>query len=503
VPGKESMIHDEPSAAPSGGPIPSDETWCSLGVGEDIRRSLERAGISRPMPVQSAAFPAIREGRSAILRSGTGTGKTLAYLLPLFERLRSAGDGAKDRRVLILAPAPELAMQIFRVAESHVPAGVRPASLIGSGNPERQIEKLRARPTLLVGTPGRVFELIARRKLAANSIATLVLDEGDRILSPENDLLLRDLLSRPECAPQIVIASATIGERAVGIFERFGSRRSSPAGAIEGAERLEPVRIEIADASLSGAMRHHVHVVPAEHKDAVLARFLSARRRARSLVFVSDIRAVPRVIERLARRNIRSEGISSSHGKERRRASVASFASGEVHVLVSTDALARGLDFEHVDWVIHFDPARDSETYLHRSGRTARAGREGDVLSLLSPKEAFLAKRYSEDLGIELREFDEPRPIHGDPHAPDIDRATQGRGAGRERQASAPAKGRPKEKRSAGGTKPQSDTASSARPSRRKVADPGTRRPQGKRSSKGTGRPGGDAVSSPPSPPEP
>lgn len=351
-----------------------------------VARALARDGITRPTPVQSAGIPVVASGKHVVLQSGTGTGKTLAYLIPLLARAKGG------ERIAILAPAPELAAQVLRVVERVKPKDVSSASLIGSGNPARQVEKLRGQPSVVVGTPGRVLEMIARRKLRAAEIGALVLDEADRILSPENDASLRDLFSRPEFRAQLVIASATIGPQAEALFaERAGD---------------EGLRIELGHEPLVASIRHFATVSPDDRKLALLAHLLGGSRRERVLVFVNRIESVLRTVGFLASRRIRAEGLSAARGKGERRDALSRFAAGEVDVLVATDAAARGLDVPGLDWVVHLEPARDSETYLHRSGRTGRAGREGAVLSILSPKEAFLARRYEEELGIEIEHWE-------------------------------------------------------------------------------------------------
>src|SRR5690606_6823100 len=214
-----------------------------IPIDPEILRKLEEDGIVRPTPVQEAGMPLVASGRHAILQSGTGTGKTLAYLLPIFARLRES-----EGRAVVIAPAPELAAQIRRVVERYNPQGFTSASLLGSGNPARQVEKLRRHPRIVVGTPGRVFEMIARKRVRASEIEVLVLDEADRILSPENDAFLRDLFSRPEFRAQLVIASATVGAAAGALF----AERAGDVGA----------RVELGHGPLRSSTRHLAQLGP-------------------------------------------------------------------------------------------------------------------------------------------------------------------------------------------------------------------------------------------------
>ncbi len=181
-----------------------------LEVPDFLAAAFRNAGIREASPIQRAAIAPIVAGNDVVLQAATGTGKTLAYLLPLLQRMR----GDEKFRVLVIAPSPELAIQILRVAEAFGGPGITGASLIGGANPERQRDRLKKHPRIIVGTPGRVIEMIFDRRLKVAQMSAVVLDETDEILSTHNEKNLREIASRPEFEPQLIFASATFGAKA-------------------------------------------------------------------------------------------------------------------------------------------------------------------------------------------------------------------------------------------------------------------------------------------------
>jgi superfamily II DNA/RNA helicase len=354
---------------------------------EALIAALNRLGITEPTPVQRAAIPVLLAGQDAILQSGTGTGKTLAYLLPLLQRVR----GEAAFTAVVLAPSPELALQILRVVDLVKGPGIGSCGLVGGGNTERQKEKLKQHPRVIVGTPGRVFEMIFARKLKTARISALVLDETDALLSEQNERDLREIASRPEFSPQIIIASATIGPRAA----QLATDLMDPGFA----------RIALGTASLSPTITHHFWTFEPQRKEVWLLKLLEKAKVDRAIVFVSKLSNVAHLYRFLNDRNVPSVAISRERSKRDREESMRFLRRGEVQVLIATDTAARGLDIPGLDWVIHYDVARDEETYVHRAGRTGRNGRAGTSVMIVAPNERFLLKRYGEGLGITFTAF--------------------------------------------------------------------------------------------------
>lgn len=353
-----------------------------LELPEFLAQALERAGIREPTAVQRQAIPLVLAGKDVVIQAPTGTGKTLAYLLPLLQQVRAD----PTKRVVAIAPSPELAIQILRVVEAFAGPGIDSGSLVGGGNIERQREKLKAKPRIIVGTPGRVLEMIFAKKLKTAEISAVVLDETDEILTPQNESELREIASRPEFRPQLVFASATIAAKA----ERLAADLMDEGYA----------RITVEAERLPNTIAHLFTTYNERRKEVALARLLDEHRMRRVLVFVNKIQAVPHLYGFLNDHRVSTVTVSRERSKRDREAAVGRFKRGEVRVLVATDAAARGLDLPGLDWVVHFDAARDKDVYVHRVGRTGRAGRPGTSVMMVARDERFLLDRYARELGI-------------------------------------------------------------------------------------------------------
>lgn len=358
-----------------------------LAVHESTAAALAKAGITAPTPIQSRAAPEILAGKDVLVQSGTGTGKTLAYLLPLLQRI--AADDAY--RAVIVAPSPELAVQILRVVESTKPPQVRCAGLVGTGNIERQKDKLKKHPHIMVGTPGRVLELWLARKIKTAQVRTLVLDEVDEILAPQNARPLSEICSRPEFTAQLVYASATLGERAHSFAERFMK-----------ADRVS-THVAGQAALVNDTIAHYGwDVRSAADKEAALLELLGSGRVKRVLCFVNKLYLVSHLYNVLSERGVACAGLSSERNKHTRQEALDGFKTGSVQVLIATDGAARGLDIAGLQWVLHFDLPQEPETYVHRSGRVGRAGAAGNSLAFITQRDSHTLKRYHSALGVQL-----------------------------------------------------------------------------------------------------
>ncbi len=356
-----------------------------LELPDFLAQSLAKAEITTPTAIQLAAIPVVLAGNDVVIQSGTGTGKTLAYVLPLLQRVRAD----EKFRAVVMAPSPELAVQILRVVDAFKGPGISSCLLIGSVNADRQKDKLKQRPRIVVGTPGRVLEMIFAKKLKTAEISALVLDETDALLSRENERDLREIASRPEFKAQLLVVSATLGP---------------------GAEKLthdlmnvEHVRLALGSQVLISDIAHHFMTFEVARKEIWLAKLIKERRIRHALVFVNKLQNVPHLDRFLNEHGIPAASISSERSKHDRQAALDDFKQGVARALVVTDTAARGLDLPGLEWVIHYDVARDAEVYVHRAGRTGRAGAPGRSVMMVAPNEMFLLKRYSEDLGIEFK----------------------------------------------------------------------------------------------------
>lgn len=358
--------------------------FASLAVAAPWRQALDAQGITTPTPIQSAAIPAIRDGHSVLLQSQTGTGKTLAYLLPVLERLDA---DSKQLQAVILAPTHELCMQIVEQVRTLTAGGpIRCVALIGGAAIQRQIERLKDKPQLVVGSPGRLQELVALRRIKLAEVRTIVLDEVDRLLEPKSLADLEGVLKHTLKSRQLIAVSATMGE-AVTTF----------AGAW--SQEPQTIRIDTVDRP-ADTLAHRV--IPGDPRDRIdtLRRLIRTLEPKAAVVFVKDYK---RMMELLDKLNFKGLTVAALHSGERKLERVdvlKAFRTGKVQVLIATDLAARGLDLPNVELVVNFDLPTDDKAYLHRSGRTGRAGRSGLVVSLVSNRDEFVIDRYAKALGF-------------------------------------------------------------------------------------------------------
>jgi len=359
-----------------------------LDITELIAKCLEREGITEPTAVQAAAIPPVLSGKDVVIQAGTGTGKTLSYLLPLIERLRKD----PSARIVVMAPSPELAMQILRTMETYKGPEIRSASLVGSGKIDRQKDKLKKHPQIIVGTPGRVLEMIFARKVQTKTIKALVLDEIDQILSEENEAALREICSRPEFQSQIIVASATIGRRGDAFIHDHMSE--------------DRVRLQLQASPLKQNIRHHYALFAGERNETALVRLIRKLDIDQVLVFVHHSYNIAKLFHAFTEQKIACATLSAAGNKLQRQQALEAFKKREARVLVATDTAARGLDIPDLEWVIHFELANDHQSYLHRSGRTGRAGKTGTSIVMITEDELPALERQARELNLQFEPLD-------------------------------------------------------------------------------------------------
>jgi len=335
------------------------------------------------MPVQTQLIPSMLEGKDVVAQSPTGSGKTLAFVLPILNQV----DGSKQIiQALIVAPSQELSMQIVEVLrEWTAGTDISVAQLIGGANMARQLEKLKKKPTIVVGTPGRLNELMKSKKLKLHEIRHIVLDEGDQLLAREHRGVVKSLIEGSNHDRQLVVVSATITEE----IELVASRMMK-----------EPVRIQVSheDLPAQGKVVHSFVKVQERDKTDLLRR-LAYVEGLRGLAFVNNLdQLVMKETKLKFRGDAKIVALHSDMKKEERKQALASFRKGEVSILIATDIAARGLDIEGLTHVIHVDLPHSLEPYLHRSGRTGRAGADGEVLSLLTYTDEKNYKKWTREL---------------------------------------------------------------------------------------------------------
>jgi superfamily II DNA/RNA helicase len=331
----------------------------------------EKWKFKNEMPIQKKIIPEILAGKDIVAQSPTGTGKTLAYTIPLLHLV----DGSKQQtQGLIVAPSQELAIQITDVIrEWIVGTNITVAPLIGGANTKRQIDRLKKKPTIVVGTPGRLAELIQTKKLKIFEVRHIILDEGDLLLSREHRVMIKNMINGANPDRQVVVVSATITDEIERVARDFMN---------------EPLRIHLEAEHMPklGTITHsYINTTLRDKTD--LLRGLSHLKGMQALAFVNHIDQA-RVKD--MKLNYNKAPIVVLHSNMRsndRQTALESFRKGDASILIATDVAARGLDIEGLTHVIHVDTPHTVEQYVHRSGRTGRAGADGEVLSLLTPAE--------------------------------------------------------------------------------------------------------------------
>jgi superfamily II DNA/RNA helicase len=362
--------------------------FADLHVPPDLIAALLKQQIADPTPIQIAALPVLLEGKNAYLHAETGTGKTLAYLLPIFARLNAT---LAATQAVIVAPTHELAIQIHRqCCDLAQNAGwpIRSVLLIGGTATDRQIEKLKKKPQLVVGSPGRMAELIAKGKLKMKEVRSIVIDEADRMLNDEGLPPIEAIIKAAPGARQLVFASATL-------------ERESSAAIANLAPNL--TMLQAGTAAVNENIEHLYLVCEERDKPDELRKLWHALAPERAIVFVHRNDVAEKIAAKLAHHHIESVDMNAALHKEDRKRAMDGLRSGAIRVLIASDVAARGLDIKGVTHIFSFDVPTMSKAYLHRVGRTGRAGAKGVAISLVTEIEARLIRRYQEELGITIQ----------------------------------------------------------------------------------------------------
>lgn len=362
-------------------------TFAELQIPPSLIAALAKQGITEPTDIQVAALPVLLAGKDAYINSETGTGKTLAYLLPLFCRIDLKLEATQ---VIVVVPTHELAIQIQRQScdlaqNSGLP--IRSLLLIGGTSMDRQIDKLKKKPQVVIGSPGRIRELIAMNKLKPQSVKTIVIDEADRLLCGDGIESTRAIIKTAPGKRQLVFVSAT---------EQPESEREISALA------PDIVMLRTAAAPVNPNIEHSYLVCEERDKADFLRRLLHAMNPERAIVFVHRNETAENVAAKLTHYKIPVADLHGAYEKSERKQAMDDFRSARVRVLIASDLAARGLDIPGVTHIFNLDVPTQSKAYLHRVGRTARAGAKGHAVSILTAQEVRLVRRYQTELGITM-----------------------------------------------------------------------------------------------------
>jgi ATP-dependent RNA helicase RhlE len=411
----------------------STESFADLGVSRAVVDSLSGAGIRQPFAIQRSVIADAIAGRDVIAKSPTGSGKTLAFGIPLAERI-----SATDPRpaALVLAPTRELATQIVDEIRGIAHArALRVTAVYGGAGLVKQ-SKEAPRSHILVATPGRLEDLLARGAFSLDRIRMLVLDEADRML----DMGFRPAIDR--------IVTACPGSRQTLMFS---ATLDGEAGRLARSYTEDPVTHQHGprERRANAEIEHRFIPVVHEHRVEALVGELG-RERELTLVFVRTKRGADRLVKRLAAHGVQAMAMHGNKSQRQREQALARFESGAIDTLVATDVAARGIDVERISHVINFDPPDDSETYVHRIGRTGRAGRKGVGITLLSADQHREVVKLAGQLGLD-HGLHTGSPVRGRSGPPSRAAARDGRPAARDGRPAAregrPVHGRPRRRR--------------------------------------------------------
>ena len=342
--------------------------FLELKVDESIVSKLEEIGITEPTEVQKKIIPLISEGKNIMFQSETGTGKTFAYLLPLLSRLNSTEN--RMARLMIASPTYELASQI-KVQVQKI-SGIKCALLIGGAPISRQIELLKEKPEIVIGGPARLLELIHLKKLKADGIETLVLDEADRLLSPELRDSTKGLMERLPKSVQLIGNSATVSKYTREILQK--ARNGILNDEKENAILFVALPMENV---LSKQISHWAIFSERRDKIDTLRSFINAEKPKKLLVFTSKSDQIENIASKLRFKKIDCETLCGKTNKVDRKSAIDRFRSGKTKILITTDLASRGLDIEGITHVVQMDLPEKEDFFIHRAGRTARAGATG------------------------------------------------------------------------------------------------------------------------------
>ncbi len=354
----------------------TNPTFTDLGVAEPLRRVLAAENYTTPTPIQAQAIPLLLGGRDILGIAQTGTGKTAAFALPILQRLADAKAPVAPHSALalILAPTRELALQIgdsLTTYGRHL--GLRHTVIMGGVKAGAQIRAMARGVHILVATPGRLLDLVNQRQIRLDKAATLVLDEADRMLDMGFVRDVRKIVALLPKVRQSLLFSATM---------------PGDVAKLAGEILHNPVRVEVSPRTLTAdRVEQSVFFVEAAHKRDLLGRLLKAPEMSRVIVFTRTKHGANKVAKQLGLTGVEAEAIHGNKSQSARQRALERFRSGDARVLVATDIAARGLDVDDVSHVINYELPNEPESYVHRIGRTARAGAGGVALSFCDPSE--------------------------------------------------------------------------------------------------------------------
>lgn len=364
--------------------------FLNFNFDEYIIDALGNNNIKVPTKIQSIVIPEALENKDIIAESVTGSGKTLAYLLPVLKKIDKE---KKEMQCLILTPTHELAMQITNLTRDLIkncPYDISCEPIIGDVNINNQIKRLKQKPQIIIGTSGRILDLIKKKKISAYTIKTIVLDECDNLLNPKRASIAKNIIKSTMKDRQLLAFSASIPDNIIKDLNKI---------------MKEPVLLRTnSKTTINPNIDHIYFVCDKRDKFETLRKVLSSMKIKKSIVFVNNKEELKLTTEKLNFHKKDAFNLSSGISKEEREKAVNLFLDGKINVLVSSDIAARGLDIKDISCVFNLDLPLDLDDYLHRSGRCGRNNEKGTAISIVTPKELNIIKKYEKAFNIKFIE---------------------------------------------------------------------------------------------------
>ncbi len=388
----DSATPDQPEAD-TASEQPEGPTFADLGLDDRVVRALKDIGYERPSPIQAATIPALLDGRHVVGLAQTGTGKTAAFALPVLSRLDPK---QKSPQALILAPTRELALQVCEAIEKYSArmTGVRVLPVYGGQGYGVQLSALRRGVHIVVGTPGRIMDHLDKGTLDLSQLRFLVLDEADEMLKMGFAEDVETILAATPEDKHVALFSATMPAQIRRISQKYLT------------DALE-ITVERTTTTAPNITQRHLFVSYPQKVEA-LTRILEVENFEAMIVFVRTKNETETLAEKLRARGFSAAAINGDVAQAQRERTVAQLKSGKLDILVATDVAARGLDVERISHVVNYDIPTDTESYVHRIGRTGRAGRSGDAISFVTPRERHLLKAIEKATRTTLTEMSMP-----------------------------------------------------------------------------------------------
>lgn len=365
-------------------------SFTEIGINDELTEGLRKQGIEMPTDIQMKVIPEIMQGTDVIAKSETGSGKTLAYLLPIFMRVDTK---LRSTQAIIVTPTHELAVQVNKQAQvlaENAGVDVRSALIIGGASITRQLDKLKEKPQIVIGSAGRILDLIKKKKIQAHTCKIIVIDEADRMLDSLNINDVKAVVKTTLASErQIVLLSASINEAT----KKAAAQIMSEPKVVEKEKGILPENIE-----------HYFIMAEARDKIVVLRKIMAGLKPEHVIVFINNPNNIETMVEKLNFHGLKADGIYGTAHKNDRKNAMDSFREGRINILVASDIGARGLDFDGVEIVVNLDISEEPVYYQHRAGRTGRNGAGGMVISVVTDFEKKWLNRYEREFDIKFTE---------------------------------------------------------------------------------------------------